>query len=190
MTPRHDLRALLACAGLASMLLGAPAQAQPAPAPTPAPPPAPEALISADLITVADATTLAQAALAACRAIGLPTTVRVVDAKGNARVIMTDDGASALGMQSSGQKLAAVQDFKVSTGDLAARAQNDPQFAAQYGKDTRYRFSPGAFPLYRGDAMVGILAVGGSRNRDADCANAAIKSLPWAAFTPKAAPAR
>ena len=180
MTTRNVRRGTLSSVGLLAALLTTPAHAQQAPSA--------EVLISPDLITVTEATTLAQAALAACRAIGLPTNVRVVDAEGHPRVAMSDDKASVPGLDSSSQKLAAVTDFRVSTADLANRVKDDPKFAGQYGKDTRYRFSPGAFPLWRGDRMVGILALGGSRNRDADCATEALKSVPSLAFIPKASP--
>ena len=177
MTARPARQAILASAALAALLAASPLRAQTAALPVQ------EVAMSPELITIADATTLAQAALAACRAIGLPTTARVFDAQGFERLMMSDDKAMSVGLDTSAQKAAAVLDFRASTADLTARLK-DPRFAEQYGKDPRYHISPGAFALYRGDAMVGVLAVGCSRNRDADCANVAIKSLPWAAFTP------
>jgi uncharacterized protein GlcG (DUF336 family) len=149
------------------------------------PPAAPEpVIISPDLITRADATQLVNAALDACEARGERVSALVMDAKGYLRAELSDDNAKSIGLTTSGQKAAAVLAFQVSSGALAARLKSDPQFAAQYGKDPRYHLTPGAFPIYRDGKFVALLAVGGGHAIDADCAQAALKTLPWASVEP------
>jgi para-nitrobenzyl esterase len=63
---------------------------------------------------------------------------------------------------------------------LVARLQGDPQFAAQYGKDPRFHFSPGGLPIYKQGKFVGLIAVGGARNIDEDCAHEGLKTIAWA----------
>lgn len=143
--------------------------------------------ISPELITGADALRAAQAALAACSARGLPATAVVTDADGWERVRLSDDKAVSIGLGSASRKVATVLEFRQSTGDLQARAASDKVFADTHGKDQRYYFSPGGFPLYRGDRFVGVLAVGGARTTDAECAQAGIRALAWATTRPQAA---
>lgn len=144
---------------------------------------APEQPISPQWISRADATAVAQAALEACAARGQPASVVVWDADGFQRAAFSDDGAKAIGLSSSAGKAAAVLAFKASTRDLQARVASDKAFADQYGKDERYHFSPGGLPLYRDGKFVAILAVGGARNIDEDCAREGLKRLAWASTT-------
>ena len=140
----------------------------------------PEPVISSDPITRAEATHAAEVALAACAARGQPASVVVMDAAGYVRAQLSDDGAKPIGLTTSTRKAAAVLTFKESTRDLAARVQGDPQFAAQYGNDPRFHFSPGALPLYKEGRFVGLIAVGGARDIDEDCAREGFKTLTWA----------
>jgi len=139
-----------------------------------------QAAIDTSLITQAEATTLAQASIQACNAQGMAVTAQVVDADGHLRVSLSSEHASLAGINSAPQKAAAVMTFHVSTRDLQARVASDPGFAAQYGKDPRYHFSPGALPLYKDGKFVAVLAVGGGRTVDESCALEALKSVPWA----------
>ena len=147
----------------------------------------PETPLSPDFISRADATQLAQAALKECAARNLPATVLVTDSAGHMRVAMSDDNAKLIGIGSSQTKVNSVLDFKMSTRALQERAQSDKAFADKYGKDERYHFSPGAFPIYRNGKFVAILAVGGGRNIDEECALAALKTLSWASIAPVSA---
>src|SRR5262245_54268267 len=115
----------------------------------------PAPVISPDLITRAEATHATEAALAACSARGQPATALVMDADGYMRAELSDDGAKPIGLTTSHGKAAAVLTFKESTRDLVARLKADPQFADQYGKDTRFHFSPGGLPIYKRGQFVG-----------------------------------
>ncbi len=140
----------------------------------------PKTPMSPDLISRADATLLAEAALEACAARGMPASVLVTDSAGHVRVALSDDHAKLVGMISGRAKVNAVVDFKTSTRELQARVAADKDFAARYGSDERYRFSPGGLPIYRAGKFVAVIAVGGAHSIDEECALAAIRRLTWA----------
>jgi Raf kinase inhibitor-like YbhB/YbcL family protein len=110
-----------------------------------------------------------------------------MDANGYTRAALSDDGAKPIGLSTSNGKAAAVLTFKASTRELAARLQSDKQFSDQYAKDPRFHFSPGGIPLYKQGKFVALIAVGGARNIDEDCARDGVKTLAWA--TTEATPA-
>jgi len=145
--------------------------------------------ITPDLISRADATLLVTMALDACKTRGERVSALVMDAAGYLRAELSDDNANSIGLITSSQKAAAVLAFHASTGDLVARLKSDPKFAAQYEKDPRFHFSPGAFPIYRGEKLVALLAVGGGHAIDTDCARAALKAVHWASVEPATAAA-
>ncbi len=144
----------------------------------------PETPLSAELISRADATKIAESALQECAAKGQPASVIVTDSAGHMRAAFSDDNAKLIGIGSSATKMNSVVDFKVSTRTLQARAESDKEFAAKYGKDPRYHFSPGGLPIYKNGKFVAIIAVGGARNIDEECALAALKTLSWASTKP------
>jgi uncharacterized protein GlcG (DUF336 family) len=106
--------------------------------------------------------------------------VQVADADGHLRVALASDNATLAGLATAPQKIASVLAFHASTRELQARLASDPAFAAQYGKDPRYHFSPGGLPLYKAGRFVAVIAVGGGRTVDESCAIEALKLLPWA----------
>jgi uncharacterized protein GlcG (DUF336 family) len=140
----------------------------------------PETPISAELISRAEATQIALAALKECAARGQPASVIVADSAGHMRAAFSDDNAKVIGIGSSTTKMNSVVDFKVSTRALQQRAESDKEFADKYGKDERYHFSPGGLPIYKNGKFVAIIAVGGARSIDEECALAALKTLSWA----------
>jgi uncharacterized protein GlcG (DUF336 family) len=146
----------------------------------------PETPMSAELISRAEATQIAQAALKECAARGQPASVIVTDSAGHMRAAFSDDNAKLIGIGSSNTKVNSVVAFKLSTRALQTRAQSDKAFAEKYGKDERYHFSPGGLPIYKNGKFVAIIAVGGARNVDEECALAALKTLSWASTEPSA----
>ena len=161
--------------------------ATPAP-PTPAPPtPAPPRIdptVSASLISRADALTLVRRSIEACEVRGEKAAASVTDADGNLRAALTADGMNTIGIRSVGRKTATVLKFRVPTRALRERAAADAAFAAEFGKDERYYFSPGGLPIYRNGTFVAVLAVGGGHALDEDCALDALRDVPWARTTP------
>lgn len=136
--------------------------------------------IDANQITHVEALALAQAALQSCKAQGYAVNVQVVDADGHLRVALAGDNAKLAGLATAPQKVASVLAFRASTRELQARLASDPAFAAQFGKDPRYHFSPGGLPIYKVGKLVAVIAVGGARQVDESCALEALKLLPWA----------
>lgn len=138
------------------------------------------ATIDTTLITQPEALSLAQAAIQACQARGMSVNVQVADAEGHLRVALASENATLAGLNTAPQKIAAVLAFHASTRELQTRVGNDAVFAEQYGKDRRYHFSPGGLPIYKAGKFVAVIAVGGGRTIDEDCAIEALKILPWA----------
>ncbi len=173
----------------AGSLVGASAQpadaAEPPKAPPPPPPRPADPVVSPALISREDATLLVRRSIEACAVRGEKAAAQVTDADGNLRAAMTADGMNTVGIKSIARKTATVLRFKVSTKALRERAAADPAFAAEFGKDERYYFSPGGLPLYRGNALVAVLAVGGGHQLDEECALNALKGLPWAKTAPQ-----
>jgi uncharacterized protein GlcG (DUF336 family) len=139
-----------------------------------------QATIDDSQITQPEALAIAQAAIAACKAQGMSVNVQVADADGHLRVALASEHATLAGLITAPQKIAGVLAFHASTRELQARVANDPGFAAQYGKDPRYHFSPGGLPIYKAGKFVAVIAVGGGRTVDESCAIEALKLLPWA----------
>jgi uncharacterized protein GlcG (DUF336 family) len=138
------------------------------------------ASIDPGLITQAEALAIAHGAIQACKSQGMSVNVQVADADGHLRVALASENATLAGLVTAPQKVAGVLAFHASTRDLQARLASDPAFAAQYGKDPRYHFSPGGLPLYKAGRFVAVIAVGGGRTVDESCAIEALKLLPWA----------
>lgn len=156
-----------------------------APAEDAFPTPKPNAMASPELISLRDATRLAQATLEACAKLGQPASVVVVDADGFQRVALSDDHALYIGITTAAQKAFTVLTFRTATELLQKRASTDSKFAEQYSKERGYRLSPGGLPLYRGDRFVGALAVAGSREHERECAYAGLRGLSWVTAKPE-----
>jgi uncharacterized protein GlcG (DUF336 family) len=136
--------------------------------------------IDPNQITQAEALSIAQAAIGACKSQGMSVNVEVADADGHLRVALASENATLAGIRTAPEKLASVLAFHASTRDLKDRLEKDPGFAAQYGKDPRYHFSPGGLPIYKAGKFVAVIAVGGGRTVDESCAIEALKLLHWA----------
>jgi uncharacterized protein GlcG (DUF336 family) len=149
-----------------------------------APPAAPAEVVSADLITRADALKIVDASIASCERQGEKVAAMVTDANGYLRAAMSSDGLNPVGLRSANLKTATVLKFKASTRSLQERLKSDAAFAKEDGKDERYFYHPGALPIYRDGKFVAVLAVGGGHDKDESCALEALKLLPWAKTTP------
>src|SRR6059058_2204622 len=137
-----NVRALLIAAVLADALTVGRARAQVSPT------------IDSNQITQAEALTLAQAAIQACKSRGMSVNVQVADADGHLRIALASENATLAGLDTAPRKIASVLAFHTSTRALQARVANDTGFAAQYGQDSRYHFSPGGLPLYKAGKFV------------------------------------
>ena len=178
------MKSILLASALLAATAGAAVVAQTTPgSPPPGAPPGGKP-ISAALISLEDAQTLARLSLAACAKRGEAASVYVVDADGHIRVAESADNAVPIGLRTASLKSATVLAFHASTRDLQARLKTDQAFADQNGKDARYFWSPGGVPLYRDGQLVAALAVGGAHDIDESCALDAVKALPWVKTQP------
>jgi uncharacterized protein GlcG (DUF336 family) len=157
---------------LASLLLALPAIAQTAPTIAPAPT-ADELKVPraarAHGIPVAVAVEGAMAANAQCLANTYKTTAMITDAAGVPIVMISNDGAAAITQRIAMTKVQAVLKYKMTSGEVAAKAKTDTAMAAAIKADPLIETArQGAVPLMAGSEMVGIFAVSGAPGGDKD----------------------
>ncbi|HEU0162175.1 MAG TPA: heme-binding protein [Rhizomicrobium sp.] len=171
-----------------AMLIAAPAVAQaPAanPAPTIAPAPSPDEMklprpARARGIPTALAIEAAQAANANCLSTTYKTTTLVADSAGVPIVVISNDGAAAITQRIAMTKAQAVLKYKMSSGEVLAKAGTDTALAAAIKADPMIETArPGAFPLKAGSETVGIISVSGAPGGEKDevCAKAGIAAI-------------
>jgi uncharacterized protein GlcG (DUF336 family) len=168
---------------LASLLLAMPAIAQTAPTIAPAPTademkqPRPP---RAHGIPVAVAIEGAVAANAQCLANTYKTTAMITDAAGVPIVVISNDGAAAITQRIAMSKVQAVLKYKMTSGEVAAKAAADPAFAAEIKANPLIDTArQGAVPLMAGSELVGVFAASGAPGGDKDevCVRAGIAKI-------------
>lgn len=119
------------------------------------------------------ATTIAQAAIAACREKGIQVGVTVVDRDGIAQAALRDTIAATITLPVSKGKAYAAVMFNVPTAQLADRA-NTP-----VGRIPGVVMSTGGLPIQVAGALIGGVGVSGapSGETDAECAQAGIDAV-------------
>jgi uncharacterized protein GlcG (DUF336 family) len=119
------------------------------------------------------ATTIAQAAIAACREKGVQAGVTVVDRDGIAQATLRDTIAPTITLPISKGKAYAAVMFSVPTSQLAERA-NTP-----VGRTEGVVMSTGGLPIQVAGTMIGGVGVSGapSGETDAECAQAGIDAV-------------
>ena len=168
------LSVALAALGTAA-LAQAPELAPAAPAAAPAPP-APRAKGPA----LAPSVQAAQAAVAACLANGYKVTALIVDSAGDPVVLLSGDGAAVRTQTIAKTKIAAVLRYKMSSGEVAAKAKTDPKLDAEIKADPAIGTArQGAVPIMSGGAILGVFAVSGAPGGDKDeaCVTAALAKV-------------
>ncbi|MEN8175307.1 MAG: heme-binding protein [Pseudomonadota bacterium] len=130
-------------------------------------------IIEVRRLSLDTATTLARAALDACRAKGIQVGVTVVDRDGTVQVALRDTIAAPITLPVSKGKAVAAVNFNVSTADLAIRA-NTP-----LGRLPGMMMLPGGLPVQVGGSLLGGVGVSGSPSgdTDAECAQAGLNAV-------------
>ena len=128
------------------------------------------------ILTLDVAQTIAQEAMAKCRADGYKVTVLVVDALNAPKALLRDDGASASTTEAAKMKATSAMLYNRPSGPpqpLPAGTTAPP--ATIPGTIN----SQGAVPIKVGDATIGAVAVSGAPggDKDAACANAALAKV-------------
>ncbi len=168
-----------------AILIALPAVAQVNPAPTIVPAPSAEEMklprpARAKGIPTALAIEGAVAANASCQASTYKTTTLVTDSVGVPIVVISNDGAAAITQRIAMTKAQAVLKYKMSSGEVLAKAGKDTALAAEIKANPMIETArPGAFPIMAGSEMVGIMSVSGAPGGDKDevCTKAGIAKI-------------
>jgi uncharacterized protein GlcG (DUF336 family) len=166
---REAMKKILLAASVA--LIAAPAFAQTAPTIAPAPTademktPRPP---RARGIPVAVAIEGAVAANAQCLANTYKTTAMITDSAGVPIVMIANDGAAAITQRIAMSKVQAVLKYKMTSGEVAAKAAADPAFKAELAANPLIDTARQGVPLMVGTDIVGVFAVSGAPGGDKD----------------------
>jgi uncharacterized protein GlcG (DUF336 family) len=162
---------------LASMVANvAMAQAPAPPAGGPPAPPPPRAKGPA----LTPAVQAAQAAVAACAANGYKVTALITDSGGDPVVLLSGDGAAVRTQTIAKTKVAAALKYKMSSGEVVAKAKADPKLDAEIKADPAIGTArQGAVLIMSGGDILGAFAVSGAPGGDKDeaCVKAAMDKV-------------
>jgi uncharacterized protein GlcG (DUF336 family) len=126
-------------------------------------------------ISLALATSMANAAIAACKADGFDVTVAVVDRAGDLKVLLRGDTANPHNADLARRKAYTARTFGVPSMEVAKRTNGATDLSGQ-----RYLVDiiplGGGVPIMIGTDKIGGLGISGSPTQEADekCANAAL----------------
>jgi uncharacterized protein GlcG (DUF336 family) len=123
------------------------------------------------------ALTIAQGALAECRAKGHHNSVVVLDRASQVLVVLRDERANAGTVEMARRKAYTAQLFRMSSLEFQKRIASDPRFGAQ--RDVADVLAlPGGVPIQAGNEVIGGVASSGSNPEDDDgCAKAGIAKV-------------
>ena len=128
------------------------------------------------ILTVDVAHSIAQEAMAACRANGYKVTVLVVDALNAPKAMLRDDGATAATTEVAKMKATATMLYNRPSGPAQPPP---PGQAAPPATIPGTINAQGGVPIKVGEATIGAVAVSGAPggDKDAACANAALAKV-------------
>jgi uncharacterized protein GlcG (DUF336 family) len=128
------------------------------------------------ILTLDVAQTIAQEAMAKCRADGYKVTVLVVDGLNATKAMLRDDGATASTTEAAKMKATAAMLYNRPSGPARPLP---PGTTAPPATIPGTINAQGAVPIKVGDATIGAVAVSGAPggDKDAACANAALAKV-------------
>src|SRR5215510_9482924 len=129
-------------------------------------------------ISLQVAVTMANAAMAACKADGFDVTAAVVDRAGDLKVLLRADTANPHNADLARRKAYTSRTFKVPSMEVAKRTNGPTELSGQ-------RFLVdiiplgGGLPINVGNDTIGAIGISGSPNQEGDekCASAALASV-------------
>lgn len=128
-------------------------------------------IVSQKTLSLGLAKTMAEAALAECKAKGFNTSVVVVDRAGQPLVMLRDENATAQMTEMARRKAFTARMFRMSTLDFQKRTE-DPKYAAQRDVADILALG-GGVPITVGTETIGGIASSGStQEQDDACAKA------------------
>ena len=120
------------------------------------------------------AKTIAEAALAECKAKGFHTAVAVVDRAGQLMVVLRDEAAGAQTVEMARRKAYTAKTFRTTTAEFTKRTMPDQPYAAQRNVSDILALS-GGVPIKSGDDTIGAVGSSGSSlEQDDACAKAGV----------------
>ena len=128
------------------------------------------------VLTLEVAQTIAQEALAKCRADGYKVTVTVVDHANMLKAFLRDDGSNNVGIEVGRMKT----NFVMAYGRPSAPPANlPPGTPAGVPIAANTTYAEGGVPIKVGDQLIGAVSVSGAPGgaRDAACANAGLAKV-------------
>lgn len=137
---------------------------------------------SAQLLTHKDvsydvARTIAEGAIAACKAKGYATSAVVVDRDGETVVAMRGDGVGPHTMENARRKAYTANSFKQTTAEYAKKLNDGNPVIRQQVTLPSVIAIPGGVPIKVGDDVIGGIGASGSPGFDDDCVNAGLEKV-------------
>ena len=128
-------------------------------------------------LSLAMAKTIAEAALAECKAKGFNTSAAVVDRAGQVLVIMRDEQATAQTAEMARRKAYTARMFRITTMEFQKRTTEDPARAAQRDLADILALS-GGVPVQVGNDTIGAVGSAGSTlQQDDACSKAGVAKV-------------
>ncbi len=135
-----------------------------------------QGLVTERNLSLPMAKTIAEAALAACKAKGYNTAVAVVDRAGQVMVILRDEQATAQQVEMARRKAYTARMFRTTTLEFQKRT-SDPAYAAQRDV-TGILALGGGVPIQAGKEIIGGVGSSGSgQETDDACAKAGVAKV-------------
>jgi len=108
------------------------------------------------------------------------TTAMIADSAGIPIVVISNDGAAAITQRIAMSKIQAVLKYKMTSGEVAAKAAADAAFKTEIAANPMIDTArQGAVPIMAGAEVVGVFAVSGAPGGDKDevCTRAGIAAI-------------
>jgi uncharacterized protein GlcG (DUF336 family) len=135
-----------------------------------------QSLVTQKSLSLGLAKSMAEAALAECKAKGYNTSVVVVDRAGQPLVTLRDESATAQTTEMARRKAYTARMFRMSTLDFQKRTE-DPKYAAQRDIADILALG-GGVPVNAGNETIGgIGSSGSSQEQDDACAKAGVAKV-------------
>jgi uncharacterized protein GlcG (DUF336 family) len=136
-----------------------------------------EGLVTQRILSLSAAKTIAEAALAECRAQGAHPTVAVVDRAGQLLVLLRDEQATPETIEMARRKAYTARIFRTTTLEFRDRTKSDQPGAAQRDV-TDILALGGGVPIQVGNETIGGVGSSGSgQEKDDGCAKAGIAKV-------------
>jgi uncharacterized protein GlcG (DUF336 family) len=135
-----------------------------------------QGVVAQKTLSLGLAKTIAEAALAECKAKGFSTSVAVVDRAGQVLVLLRDESATAQTAEMSRRKAYTARMFRTTTLEFQKRT-SDPFYAAQRDVADILALGGGVPILAGNEAIGGVGSSGSSQEQDDACAKAGVAKV-------------